>query len=76
VRQAVAFANQIRNGIDVNGNENIEAILGEGGAITAYQHAYYMADITMFPKSTSPDQATPTLDPNASPEPEPTGYGY
>ena len=49
VRQSVALAGQIRNGIDINGNENIEPIPGEGGAITAYQHAYYMADMTIIP---------------------------
>ena len=49
VRQAVVLANQIHNGVDVNGNENIEAISGEGGAITAYEHAYYMADILVKP---------------------------
>jgi serine/threonine protein kinase len=49
VRQAIALASQIRNGIDINGNENIEPIVGEGGAITAYQHAYYMADIAIYP---------------------------
>jgi serine/threonine protein kinase len=49
VRQAVALASQIRNGIDINGNENIEPIPGEGGALTAYQHAYYMADMTIVP---------------------------
>ena len=49
VRQAVALSNQIRNGVDINGNEKIEPIPGEGGFITAYQHAYYMADITIFP---------------------------
>ncbi len=47
VRQAVVLANQIQNGIDVNGNERIEPIPGEGGALTAYAHAYYMADITL-----------------------------
>jgi len=47
VRQAVVLANQILNGIDVNGNERIEPIPGEGGALTAYAHAYYMADITL-----------------------------
>ncbi len=49
VRQAVSLSNQIRSGIDINGNENIEPIPDEGGAVTAYQHAYYMADITIFP---------------------------
>ncbi len=72
VRQAVAFAGRIRNGVDVNGNETIEPIPGEGGVVIAYQHAYYMADILIFPESTP--ENIPTLDPNASPEPEPTGY--
>jgi len=45
IRNAVALANQIQNGFDVNGNENIEPIPGEGGATTAYDHAYYMADM-------------------------------
>ena len=49
IRQAVALSNQIRTGVDTNGNETIEPIPGEGGAITAYQHAYYMADITIVP---------------------------
>ena len=49
LRQSVALANQILNGIDINGNENIEPITGEGGALTAYEHAYYMADIFLMP---------------------------
>jgi hypothetical protein len=49
VRQAVALANQIRVGIDLDGNERVEPIPGEGGALTAYEHAYYMADMGIFP---------------------------
>ncbi len=49
VRTAAALANQILNGLDVNGNELIEPIEGEGGALTAYQHAYYMADMQILP---------------------------
>ena len=49
VRQAVALASQIRTGVDKNGNEIIEPIPGEGGVLTAYQHAYYMADMTITP---------------------------
>jgi hypothetical protein len=49
IRQAVALANQIRTGLDVNGNESIEPIPGEGGALTAYEHAYYMADMLIVP---------------------------
>jgi serine/threonine protein kinase len=49
VRQAVALSSQIRTGVDHNGNENVEPIPGEGGVLTAYQHAYYMADIMIVP---------------------------
>jgi len=49
IRAAVALADKIRNGIDTNGNEAKEPIPGEGGAITAYEHAYYMADMVIFP---------------------------
>jgi hypothetical protein len=45
IRNSLALANQIENGFDVNGNEIIEPIPGEGGAVAAYEHAYYMADI-------------------------------
>jgi serine/threonine protein kinase len=56
IRQAVALANQIRTGLDVNGNENIEPISGEGGALTAYEHSYYMADMLILPT----DNKTPS----------------
>jgi hypothetical protein len=56
IRQAIAMANQIRNGLDVNGNENVEPIAGEGGAVTAYDHSYYMADMLIFPA----EDQTPT----------------
>jgi serine/threonine protein kinase len=49
IRQTVALANQIRTGLDVNGNEKIEPAPGEGGAVTAYEHSYYMADMLIFP---------------------------
>jgi hypothetical protein len=32
------WPNQIRAGIDLNGNEKVEPVLGEGGALTAYEH--------------------------------------
>ena len=49
IRRAVAMANQIRVGLDVDGNERVEPIPGEGGALTAYEHAYYMADMLILP---------------------------
>jgi len=72
VRQAVALANQMRNGIDINGNENIEPIPGEGGAVTAYQHAYYMADILIFPDSATQSQLL--LTPASDSPTDPAGY--
>jgi serine/threonine protein kinase len=49
VRSASTIANQMLNGIDINGNETIDPIPGEGGAITAYQHADYMSDMQILP---------------------------
>jgi hypothetical protein len=48
IRQAAALADEMLEGTDLNGNEQVEPIPGEGGARTAYQHAYYMADITIL----------------------------
>lgn len=48
VRLAVSLADQIHNGIDLNGNEEVDPIAGEGGAITAYGHAEYMADMEIL----------------------------
>jgi hypothetical protein len=48
LRQAVALSDQFLNGTDLNGNELVEPIPGEGGASTANQHAYYMSDITIY----------------------------
>ena len=48
IRQAVSLAKQIRDEVDIDGDKNIEPIPGEGGARTAYEHAYYMADISIF----------------------------
>jgi serine/threonine protein kinase len=56
IRQAIVLANQIRTGVDVDGNEKIEPITGEGGALTAYEHSYYMADMLILPAASQ----TPT----------------
>ena len=48
IRMASILANQMLNGIDINGNETIEPIPGEGGAITAYEHADYMSDMPIL----------------------------
>jgi serine/threonine protein kinase len=48
VNEITALSIQILVGVDSNGNELIEPILGEGGADTAYEHAYYMADMPLL----------------------------
>ncbi|HCK66104.1 MAG TPA: hypothetical protein DHW49_07540 [Anaerolineae bacterium] len=42
------LSEQILFGVDTNGNELIEPIIGEGGGDTAYEHAYYMAEMPML----------------------------
>ncbi len=43
------LSDKIISGVDSNGNELIEPIPGEGGATTAYEYAYYMADMQLLP---------------------------
>ncbi|MBL8102936.1 MAG: protein kinase, partial [Anaerolineales bacterium] len=42
------LSEQVLFGIDTDGNELIEPILGEGGGDTAYEHAYYMAEMSLL----------------------------
>lgn len=60
VRLAVSLASQVYEGIDLDGNESVDPVEGEGGALTAYQHAEYMADmqilegVNLFPPPGNP----------------------
>jgi len=49
VRTASTLADHMLNGVDINGNESIDPIAGEGGALTAVEHVGYMSDISIFP---------------------------
>lgn len=49
VRNAATLAEQIINGTDLNGNGKVDPLAGEGGAQTAYEYAYYMADMPILP---------------------------
>jgi hypothetical protein len=49
VRTASTLADHMLNGVDINGNESIDPIAGEGGALTAIEHAGYMSDIPILP---------------------------
>lgn len=48
IAEMTALSLQVLSGVDSNGNELIEPIVGEGGADTAYEHAYYMADMPLL----------------------------
>jgi hypothetical protein len=47
VSQAVDLANRMMNGVDADEDGLVESIPGEGGAITAYDQAYHMADMPL-----------------------------
>jgi hypothetical protein len=47
VANAVALATQMLNGIDADSNGTVDPTLGEGGAETAYDQAYHMADMPL-----------------------------
>jgi len=43
------LSDQIVSGTDSNNNGLIEPTIGEGGATTAYEYAYYMAEMPLLP---------------------------
>ena len=49
IRLASILADHMLNGVDINENETIDPIAGEGGALTAVEHAEYMSDMPIFP---------------------------
>jgi len=48
LRESVALGDELLKGIDLNGDEKVDPLPGEGGATTAYNHSFYMADMTVF----------------------------
>ena len=49
IKEITALSDQIISGVDSNGNDLIEPIIGEGGATTAYEYAYYLAEMPLLP---------------------------
>jgi hypothetical protein len=49
VKEMTKLSIEIVSGIDSNGNGLIEPIVGEGGADTAYEYAYYLAEMPLLP---------------------------
>jgi serine/threonine protein kinase len=61
------LAAQMLNGVDTNEDGEIEPVPGEGGAQTAYEHAYFMADMPLLPtglfsiSNGTPGTGTPSI---------------
>ena len=82
--QALELSRNMLNGVDANGNGTVEAVLGEGGAYTAYFYAQYQAALgaepepgsgistPVPPQPTDEPTATPTLEPGVTAEPTAT----
>jgi serine/threonine protein kinase len=67
VQDSAALADQILNGVDQDDNGTIEPVSGEGGVRTAYEYAYYMADMPLLPVNPlDTPTATGTLSPTAT----------
>jgi uncharacterized membrane protein YgcG len=49
VKEIIALAEKISNGIDLNGNGKVDPLAGECGVATAYESAYAMADMPLLP---------------------------
>lgn len=64
INEMTALTDQITSGIDANGNELIEPIIGEGGATTAYELAYYMAEMPLLTGIHRIPPPAPTTTPN------------
>jgi plastocyanin len=47
--QLLQLSQQIQGGIDINGDGAIAPVPGEGGGLTAYEHAQYIGGFGLFP---------------------------
>lgn len=72
----LSLAEQAIQGVDVDLDEQVGPIPGEGGVITAYQHAQLMASVPLAPQDaaiTIPNPVVPTSEPAAQPAPTAEG---
>jgi plastocyanin len=79
VLHILALAQQTIQGVDLNGDEQIAPVKGEGGVLTAYQHAQLMAGIPLTRPLSAPAaaptvvaQTQPTLAPTVAAQIQPT----
>lgn len=61
VLHILALAQQTIQGVDLDGDEQIAPVKGEGGVLTAYQHAQLMAGIPLTRPQSAPAAAAPTV---------------
>jgi len=71
VRQAASLADRMFNGRDLDGNEKIEPIPGEGGVKTILEHAGYMIDMPLL---SGAEQIPPAAPLNQTPVSLPSSY--
>ncbi len=73
--QAVALADKLLHGVDLDGNERIDPVPGEGGVLTAHEHSHYMADMSILPGAGQVMPPGPTPQPSSTEDAYPTpGY--
>ena len=66
IKDLVTLADHVLNGIDLDNNGKVDTASGECGAKSAYEYAYYMADMPILPVSIS-YQLTSVANATASP---------
>jgi plastocyanin len=71
-QKILALSHQLIDGVDLNGDEQISPIPGEGGVLTAYQHAQLMAGIELAPPTSRTTPAAATRAPTVAPTLAPT----
>src|SRR3954454_11289537 len=72
VLKILALAQQVIQGVDTNLDEQVGPIPGEGGVITAYQHAQLMAGVPLAPSTAAAVAAPAPAAPPAAQAPEVT----
>jgi hypothetical protein len=65
ISDSIKYANQLMNGLDLDGDQSVELVPGECGAISVLENAYRMADmlllpISMVPTATATGSSTPS----------------
>ena len=71
-QRILALGHQMIEGVDLNGDEQISPVPGEGGVLTAYQHAQLMAGISLSAPAGVPASTVATVAATPAPTIAPT----